>query len=114
MDELPEFDESIKTRYFEAIQKEWQAKNSTAIFERLTKTGDWWEKYNAYLNSNHWRMVSKLVRERDRVCQKCFLAAAAQAHHLSYTTYDKHGFSFPAECVGICASCHDSITEGRK
>jgi hypothetical protein len=34
---------------------------------------------------------------------------SAQVHHLSYTSYNRYGFSFPVECVGVCMSCHGKL-----
>lgn len=68
-----------------------------------------WGSYKEYLQSPEWQNVSRIVIHRDVTCQRCFKARATQAHHLSYATYKKCGFTFPAECVGICQPCHDQI-----
>ena len=93
------------------FSKEWEEKWAIHEQEQAQKTNEWWQRYNAYLKSEHWKTVRAFVLKRDRVCQKCFKTWCEQAHHLSYETFNKYGFSFPAECVGICADCHETIHE---
>jgi len=109
VESLPDFDSSIADRYRQQIAQEWQSKQIQRVYEQVTKTGDWWQKYSAYLRSDHWRSVRRLVVERDRICQVCLKASSVQAHHLSYTSFNRYGVSFSVECVGVCAPCHDSL-----
>lgn len=109
VDELPEFDPSIAERHWQKEKLEWEKKAATSMFEQPTRTGEWWTRYKAYLETYEWRQVSDFVIRRDKICQRCFRSPAQQSHHLSYETYNKHGFTFPAECVGICAECHEHI-----
>lgn len=109
LDSLPDYDESIKNRYWEKTNAEYKAKAEALEAEHLIRSGAWWDNYSQYLSSANWKMVRRAVLQRDVVCQRCFVNASTQAHHLSYATYDRFGFSFPAECVGVCKECHERI-----
>lgn len=109
IDELPEYDPGVRERYFAACREESEKESAQKTWERLTKTGDWWSNYNTYLDTASWRQTRSVVLRRDVLCQKCFEAKSSQAHHLTYETYNKHGFTFPCECVGLCEPCHDSL-----
>jgi len=108
------FDESLETRWAAQQQKEWELYHEQRRKEWAenyrNRTGDWWERYKEYLESDQWKQVRRAVMERDLLCQKCFLSPATQAHHLTYETFTKRGFSYPAECVGLCPRCHDEET----
>jgi hypothetical protein len=112
MADLPEFDDSIRERYQQEIQVRWNRERDQRMMEQLTKTGQWWSNYTTYLKSLDWQTTRRVVIDRDRVCQKCFIEAATQAHHLTYETYNKHGFTFPQECVALCYACHESLHPG--
>jgi 5-methylcytosine-specific restriction endonuclease McrA len=73
-----------------------------------SKAHSGWLTFAAYLNSEHWHDVSRIVRQRDQTCQSCFQFPSEEAHHLSYDTFNKSGFSFPQECVGVCRECHSN------
>ncbi len=109
---LPDFDESIKPRYEQELKREWEQSRAKFLHEQATHSGDWWDKYKSYLESSEWKLVRNWVLKRDEICQCCFSQSANQAHHLSYETYNKHGFTFPAECVGVCEDCHNRMHEG--
>lgn len=106
---LPEFDKKIAGLYWEEESRAWKEKQAKILYQQITKTGEWWEKYQVYLSSPEWRKVREVVIERDKFCQRCLSDFSTQAHHLSYTTYNRHGFTFPAECVGVCESCHEQV-----
>lgn len=112
INELPEYDPGVRERYFAACREESERESAQKTFERLTKTGEWWNNYTAYLKSLSWQTTRRVVIDRDRVCQRCFVNACTQAHHLTYETYNKHGFTFPQECVGLCYECHESLHPG--
>lgn len=111
---LPPFDAGLRGDYWAARSAEYQRLaddfNRGVVLRKNQERAEWWADYTAYLKSDHWRTVSFYVRRRDPICQKCFLKDSEQAHHLSYATFNRLGFSFPAECVGICRDCHDEIT----
>lgn len=106
---LPPFDESISVRYKEQLMEELGQQRAQFLSDQESRSGQWWVDYNSYLASEHWKAVRRMVINRDRICQKCFTRPSDQAHHLSYYTYNRFGFSFPAECVGLCRLCHEII-----
>lgn len=109
LEELPDFDLEIAVRYRSELTAQFEARQAQWTNEQMTKTGDWWQKYNDYLNSPNWRLVRNAVLRRDPICQKCFFNRSEQAHHLSYESYNKWRITFPVECVGLCFSCHQEL-----
>ena len=68
---------------------------------------DFWEAYQAYLETSKWRAKSRKVLQRDPVCTACNERKSTQAHHLTY----KHVFNEPLfDLVGVCEKCHKAIT----
>lgn len=99
---LKDFDDSIPERFL-ALQK-------LELESHLREEHDrWWASYHDYLLSEHWRNVRRIVLARDPICCVCFSSSSAQAHHLTYESFNKHGISFPVECVGVCDICHDRL-----
>lgn len=96
-----------KQKELEERQRQWQV-------DYRNRTGNWWDAYNLYLTSGQWKQVRRVVLDRDRICQKCFSNPAREAHHLTYATFKKRGFSYAAECVGLCKRCHDEETTASK
>jgi len=99
---LPEFNNRLAKERFEQACREFDDKQKAL-------DAVWWDKYNAYLDSDHWRKVRDRVLRRDPFCQVCFVNPSTQVHHVSYESYKRFGVSFWVECVGICDSCHESI-----
>jgi hypothetical protein len=62
-----------------------------------------------YYRSSNWSIVSKIVKERDKVCQVCFVNDSVHAHHLTYKSVYSHGVTFPLQCVGVCKECHEML-----
>lgn len=119
MDTLPEYDPAISERYRMELMQKWEreARESQGDWElkKLQQREEWFEEYNIYLQSDHWRRVRRLVLNRDPLCQRCLVNPSQQAHHISYKTYTALGFSFAHECVGVCCECHDLIApEGNR
>jgi 5-methylcytosine-specific restriction endonuclease McrA len=114
MAKLDWFDDSIAERWDAQQKKEWETYHEQRRKEWAENyrnhTGDWWERYKEYLESDHWKKVRFTVLRRDAICQKCFASPATEAHHLTYETFNRRGFSYPAECVGLCHSCHEDET----
>lgn len=50
---------------------------------------------------------SRIVRQRDKVCQQCGQASAQHAHHLK--RWSKHHQMIPTQGVGLCQACHIDI-----
>lgn len=106
---LCDWDERLRQSWKEKWQLEWEERQRQFQVEQLTRTGEWWNKYNEYLRGNHWRNIRGIVLSRDRHCQICFSRPTEQVHHLSYDSFNKWGYSFAVECVGLCEICHDLI-----
>lgn len=83
--------------------------NLRAMAARGQQNSEWWVSYNRYLQTEHWRTIRKIVLDRDPMCQICFNWPSSQSHHLTYESFNKIGYSFSVECVGLCDSCHDLI-----
>lgn len=109
LSKLVPYDQSIVDRYSERCRQFYENRRKEWEEAETIRDAAWWAKYNEYLQSGAWSVVRNAVLRRDRMCQRCFRLAATQAHHLSYKTYNKHGFTFPHECVGVCGFCHDKI-----
>ncbi len=112
MAKLEPFDNSFSERSRQEWERQCQEQQQQRIIaeqEQAERTNEWWQRYKFYLESEHWKKVREEVLRRDRICQKCFKEWAEQAHHLSYKTFSKHGFSFAQECVGVCGKCHEEI-----
>jgi 5-methylcytosine-specific restriction endonuclease McrA len=113
VDRLPEWDESLKTKW-------WDARNqrSKELYEqeRDAKNAEWWRRYDLYLHSPQWQRLKKVVLERDNyICQNCRrkvipniypVSNRAEVHHLSYDGFNRVGESFAFECVTLCHDCH--------
>lgn len=78
--------------------------------KRDNQNREWWSKYNAYLQTPHWRQLRQQALKRDHfLCQNCFCVidpSHFQAHHLSYKAYNRVGYSFVFEVVTLCHTCH--------
>lgn len=109
IEELPPFDPDINQRYTDKTTAADIERRRQFAEDHANRTGPFWEPYKKYLLSSHWNLVRRAVLQRDPWCQKCFSQHASQAHHLSYETFKKHGFSFAHECVGVCEPCHKQI-----
>lgn len=109
VNELPPFDESIKEQYRNEQSEKYDRLRRQFEEEQASRTGEWWNRYNSYLNSTHWRNVRVLVLRRDLYCQVCFESKSTQAHHLTYHSFNRWGMSFPVECVGVCEKCHGNL-----
>lgn len=102
MEKLPEFDSTIR-------DKAWEAHHAELERLRQENSKEWWDSYNAYLKTDHWKYISRLVRTRDIVCQVCQQNPTQEAHHLSYASFNRYGISFAVECVGVCRPCHEEF-----
>ena len=100
---LPPFDEELRQSWWDEICRQSREESDR---ERGLRRAEWFAQYNLYLATPHWRRIRAIVLARDPVCQCCFERPSEQAHHLSYYSYDKFGFSFAIECAGVCTFCH--------
>lgn len=106
---LPAFDTNLENWGREQISSYYRRQHEVFDYEQKNKVGKWWEEYNQYLDSSHWKHIRNIVLSRDLFCQVCFNRTSSQAHHLSYASYKKYGISFPIECIGVCDECHDAL-----
>jgi 5-methylcytosine-specific restriction endonuclease McrA len=102
------FDEDLKTRWRERQREHWEkqskAQQQAREQERQQQSAEWWQQYDAYLQTPAWRAKRAAVLERDdHLCQGCRKRAATQAHHL---TYEHVGNELLFELVAICEMCH--------
>lgn len=73
--------------------------------EREQKRVEWWQWYNAYLQTPQWRDRRRRVLERDNhLCTGCRLDDATQVHHL---TCAHVGNELLFELTSVCDACHD-------
>ncbi len=96
---VPEIDQELADSYQEAER------------QRYEEIADWhrnkfFNKYNAYLQTDRWAIKRAAVLERDPICKACGVADSEQAHHLTYA----HVGDEPLyELVGVCRRCHEKI-----
>ena len=96
---VPEIDQELADSYQEAER------------QRQEKIYDWhrnefFNKYNAYLQTYRWAVKRAAVLKRDPICKACGIAESEQAHHLTYA----HVGDEPLyELVGVCCRCHEKI-----
>jgi 5-methylcytosine-specific restriction endonuclease McrA len=70
-------------------------------------------EYKDYLQSPHWRTISRLVRERDENrCVVCNSDRNTQVHHRTYDGYP-YGERL-SDMYVLCADCHKWATEHMK
>lgn len=63
------------------------------------------KQYGEYLESDHWREISKKVMRRaQNLCEGCLAQTAEHVHHM---TYDHVGNEFAFELIALCADCHE-------
>ncbi len=108
---MPPYNPTIKELYQQAEKEKWEAKRAQFLYEQENRVGEWWTRYNNYLRGGNWTRVRAVVLRRDPMCQVCFSNHSNQVHHLSYESYNKHGITFPVECVGVCSTCHEQLSE---
>ena len=120
--DLPPFDEAAHEALTTAV---WKAEQARRDLERRMSEdapraeGDWWERYDAYLESPAWREKRELVLRRDRGRCKAQLhgcrGSATEVHHVRYTHVGREPL-FDLEAV--CGHCHRDLTvmdrQGRK
>lgn len=105
LSKLPDWDNALVERR----QKKWDEENKRVQELNSQRASEWWIGYNKYLSTDHWKKIRSIVLKRDYFCQICFCRESEQAHHLTYDSFNKFGYSFATECVGLCTICHDLI-----
>ncbi|MDQ5852285.1 MAG: hypothetical protein M3380_09490 [Chloroflexota bacterium] len=103
--EIQPVDEALRQqKRREAFQRHLQEQEA----RQAQHQDDWWQRYNAYLDSPAWQQKRQLVLKRDAyLCQACRMNKATQVHHL---TYNHLGDEPLFELVSICRPCHDRLT----
>jgi hypothetical protein len=68
---------------------------------------EWWEIYQIYLKSEHWKILRENVLESNNFqCVFC-KSKATQVHHLSYVNlYEVNEID---DVIPICSECHKGI-----
>lgn len=115
VDELEPFDDGLLERLYHARDSRFQVERERYEEEKRQKTLDWWERYNAYLQTAAWReRRAKVLRRAGGTCEACLERPAVQVHH---TTYKHLGCEPLFELRAVCLECHEEITtmdrEGR-
>jgi hypothetical protein len=98
----------------EALRKEqefwrqrWDSRLRQANEEREQENQRWWDRYNAYLQTDEWLDLRARVLGRARnICEGCHERQATAVHHLSYEHVTEE---FLWELVAICETCHRRI-----
>ena len=110
LESLPRFDEAARDARYEARRK-----RADELYNqrKSSETNAWFDEYDRYLASPHWKQLRRRVLVRDGFrCQDCFgrvTDATAHVHHTSYDAYKRLGYSFAFECVTLCPSCHSEF-----
>lgn len=84
--------------------QEWQRHKET-----VRRAGD--GKYQHYLQSREWAMLSRMCLQRDKyICKaklKGCIGRASEAHHL---TYERVYHEKLDDLMSVCHACHERIT----
>jgi 5-methylcytosine-specific restriction endonuclease McrA len=100
-------DEDIKKKFRIRCQEHWQQRRQEQISQKDADNRQWWEKYNAYLQSPVWMSRRDAVLKRDKyLCQGCLSRRAEHVHHL---TYDHCGNELAFELISVCVECHKKL-----
>ena len=83
-------------------------KNLTEKKEEMLKNNfKYGDEYEKYLQTEHWKKQKQLVKERDKICQKCGSTQNLHVHHKSY----KNLWIAEEEIndlVLLCKDCHEA------
>lgn len=104
LDIATEFDRELEQAWNNARSERYQTLHQQ---ERDQKDQDWWDRYNAYLQSPEWARRRAAVLRRDGgICQGCGNRPATQAHHHHYRrVFDEMLF----DLIAVCTECHEKI-----
>lgn len=97
LEQLPVFDEEIKDA---------RLRQATAAMKqaRQSEREEWWDDYDAYLNTPEWHEKREKALARDRyLCQGCLERQAVHVHHL---TYQRLFNELVCDLVSLCVDCH--------
>lgn len=66
-----------------------------------------YEYYTNYINSHEWKILRKIILERDNYwCQCCGMAPATDVHHI---TYERLGNEETQDLTSLCNKCHNVL-----
>jgi hypothetical protein len=104
-----ERNEKLKQEY-EKIRLHYNKERNDLYEQRkIEKDSDFWERYNAHLQTEKWRLLRLQVLQRDNyLCQGCRIVKAHEVHHL---TYRNLGDEFLFQLISLCKPCHDKFHE---
>ena len=115
----PVADMGIVDRYTASqreLWRQWHIANGLkevdfdAINRQRTAGKIWWREYNAYLQTEEWKELRRVVLERDDYeCQGCLEKRAEHVHHLHYKNV---GNELICDLVSLCVACHEKTHRG--
>jgi 5-methylcytosine-specific restriction endonuclease McrA len=101
---LPFFDESIRKKFSQSKQSEFDAIEAKYTELRNRKDDSWWRNYNQHLRTPKWQATRELVLKRQSfICEGCGKQKATEVHHTSYVHV---GNEFLFELAAVCEGCH--------
>jgi len=78
----------------------------------LNESLELYPAWNGEESRSRQSRFSKVVRQRDRICQRCGHALTEEAHHLQ--PWSKRPTIDPVQGVGLCKACHVAIHRGEQ
>ena len=97
LDEVPVFDDALRASLM--VQA-----TEAARAARVSEREQWWDEYDAYMNSPEWHQKREKALARDRyLCQGCLERQAVHVHHLTYQRLFKE---LLCDLVSLCTDCH--------
>jgi 5-methylcytosine-specific restriction endonuclease McrA len=70
-------------------------------------------EYRDYLRTQHWRTISRLVRERDD--NRCVVCGSDKDTHVHHRTYDGYPYGERLNDLHVlCSECHEWATAKMK
>lgn len=97
LEEVPVFDDTLRQRLVAQAAEAMRA-------ARESEREQWWDEYDAYINSPDWHEKREKVLRRDRyLCQGCLERQAINVHHLTYARLFNE---LLCDLVSLCIPCH--------
>jgi 5-methylcytosine-specific restriction endonuclease McrA len=101
------FDETLRDRYAQTRQAEFQERQEAAQRAREQEREERRKFYRQVLDSPGWFRISRKAMRRDNyLCQGCLEAKATEVHHL---TYERLGKELACDLISLCHQCHQRI-----
>lgn len=97
IDEIPLLDDSLRDRVLRQATE-------AMLAVRQAEREQWWDEYDAYIQSPEWHEKRERVLARDRfLCQGCLEHQAVHVHHM---TYERLFNELLCDLVSLCVPCH--------